>query len=103
VSCYTRSHSCRSSSEWRTDGITGSTIPISFWQRRLLDYATVRLERCRFGEAKPTCAKCPVHCYQPARREQVKRVMRYADPAMVLEHRVLALGHWLDGCRQAPL
>jgi hypothetical protein len=29
----------------------------------LLDYAGVRLERCRFGAEKPTCANCPVHCY----------------------------------------
>ncbi len=40
--------------------------------QELLDYAGVRLERCRFGAEKPTCAKCPVHCYQPARREQVQ-------------------------------
>src|SRR5689334_12911450 len=30
----------------------------------LLAYAALRLERCRFGAEKPTCAKCPVHCYQ---------------------------------------
>src|SRR5579864_5033012 len=42
----------------------------------LLDYAYVRLDRCRFGEEKPTCARCPVHCYQASRREQVKAVMR---------------------------
>src|SRR5262245_31717809 len=28
----------------------------------LLNYASIRLDRCRFGEEKPTCAKCPVHC-----------------------------------------
>ena len=39
----------------------------------LLDYAAIRLERCRFGMEKPVCAKCPVHCYQPARREQIIR------------------------------
>jgi Nitrous oxide-stimulated promoter len=30
---------------------------------KLHDYAQRRLERCVFGEAKPTCAKCTVHCY----------------------------------------
>ena len=63
----------------------------------LLDYAAVRLERCRFGEEKPTCAKCPVHCYQKARREQIKRVMRYAGPRMLWQHPILSLRHWLDG------
>jgi Nitrous oxide-stimulated promoter len=65
--------------------------------RDLLDYATVRLQRCRFGPEKPVCAKCPVHCYLPARREQVKTVMRYAGPRMVWQHPILSLRHWLDG------
>ena len=63
----------------------------------LLAYARLRLERCRFGEEKPTCAKCPVHCYQPARREQVRAFMRYAGPRMLWEHPWLTVLHWLDG------
>ena len=70
--------------------------------QELLDYATLRLERCRFGVEKPVCAKCPVHCYQRARREQVKVVMRYAGPRMAWQHPVLSLRHWLDGVRGAP-
>ena len=57
----------------------------------LLDYAGMRLERCRFGLEKPACVKCPLHCYQPARREQVRAVMRYAGPRMLWEHPVLSL------------
>ncbi len=68
----------------------------------LLDYAALRLERCRFGAEKPVCAKCPVHCYQPARREQVRTVMRYAGPRMLWRHPVLSLRHWLDSFRKAP-
>lgn len=68
----------------------------------LLDYAAVRLARCRFGLEKPVCATCPVHCYERARREQVRAVMRYAGPRMVWRHPILSLRHWLDGCRKAP-
>jgi hypothetical protein len=68
----------------------------------LLDYAAVRLERCRFGVEKPVCVKCPVHCYQRARREQVRIVMRYAGPRMLWKHPILSLRHWLDGCRKPP-
>ena len=68
----------------------------------LLDYAGLRLDRCRFGTEKPTCAKCPVHCYQKNRREQVRVVMRYAGPRMLWEHPLLSLRHWLDGLRSAP-
>jgi hypothetical protein len=68
----------------------------------LLDYATLRLERCRFGAEKPTCANCPVHCYQRDRREQIKVVMRYAGPRMLWQHPIMSLRHWLDGFRKAP-
>lgn len=68
----------------------------------LLDYAGRRLDRCRFGIEKPTCAKCPVHCYQRDRREQVKAVMRYAGPRMIWEHPILSLKHWFDGLRHRP-
>jgi hypothetical protein len=66
----------------------------------LLEYAGVRRSRCRFGEEKPTCARCPVHCYQRERREQVKAVMRYAGPRMLWQHPLLSLGHWLDSWRK---
>jgi hypothetical protein len=66
----------------------------------LLDYAAVRLDRCRFGAEKPTCANCPVHCYQRDRREQMKAVMRHAGPRMLWRHPVLSLRHWLDGFRK---
>ncbi len=70
--------------------------------RELLDYATLRLERCRFGAGKPTCANCPVHCYQRHRRDQMKVIMRYAGPRMLWQHPILSLWHWWDGFRQAP-
>ena len=65
--------------------------------RQLMQYVSVRLDRCRFGEDKPTCAKCPVHCYQKDRREQIRVVMRYAGPKMLWEHPWLSLWHLLDG------
>jgi len=61
--------------------------------RGLLDYALARLDGCRFGEAKPVCAQCTVHCYRPAMRERVREVMRYAGPRMTLRHPVLAAAH----------
>ena len=69
---------------------------------QFLAYAKVRLERCRFGPEKPTCAKCPVHCYQRERREQVRIIMRHAGPRMLWEHPIMSLRHWLDGFRKSP-
>jgi len=68
----------------------------------LLDYATRRLERCVFGDAKPTCTNCVVHCYSAQMRENVRVVMRWAGPRMLLRHPILGILHKLDGRRPAP-
>jgi hypothetical protein len=68
----------------------------------LLEYATRRLERCVFGDAKPTCANCTVHCFSAAKREQVSVVMRWAGPRMLLHHPLLAILHLPDGRRPVP-
>lgn len=68
----------------------------------LLHYAWQRLERCPFGEAKSTCARCLVHCYKPAMREEIRRVMRYAGPRMLYTHPILALRHLWDERRKPP-
>lgn len=66
------------------------------------DYARRRLERCVFGDAKPTCANCVVHCYREDMRERVREVMRWAGPRMLLRHPWLAVMHFVDGRRAAP-
>jgi predicted amidophosphoribosyltransferase len=70
--------------------------------RELEEYAARRLERCPYGETKPTCVNCPIHCYQQTMRERVRVVMRYAGPRMLLRHPYLALMHVVDGRRKAP-
>jgi hypothetical protein len=59
----------------------------------LLDYAEERLDHCRFGEDKPTCEKCIVHCYRPEMRERVRKVMRYAGPRMIYTHPIMGFRH----------
>jgi predicted amidophosphoribosyltransferase len=68
----------------------------------LLDYASRRLRRCVFGDAKPTCSNCTVHCYSENPREAMRAVMRWAGPRMLLRHPILAIRHLLDGRRPAP-
>ena len=67
----------------------------------LLAYARLRLEKCRYGADKPTCANCETHCYRPAMREKVRVVMRYSGPRMLKLHPVLAVAHLVDG-RKTP-
>ena len=69
--------------------------------REFQNYTEVRLQKCPYGEDKPTCANCPVHCYKPARRAHAREIMRYAGPRMLLRHPLLAIAHQLDGFREA--
>ncbi len=69
----------------------------------LEDYAKRRLERCVFGDAKPNCAKCVVHCYSKDMREQVRIVMRWAGPRMLLRHPVLGIRHLLADHKKIPV
>ena len=69
----------------------------------LFEYATRRLERCVFGDAKPTCTNCTVHCYSAEQRERIRLVMKWAGPRMPLRHPVLSVFHLFDGRRAAPL
>ena len=68
----------------------------------LFDYARRRLERCVFGDAKPNCAKCVVHCYNKDMRERIRVVMRWAGPRMLLRHPVLGVRHMMADHRPIP-
>ncbi|WP_199481460.1 nitrous oxide-stimulated promoter family protein [Vibrio owensii] len=70
--------------------------------RELLEYAEVRLDRCPYGEDKPTCNKCPIHCYKPEPKEQMRLVMRYSGPRMLLKHPILAIRHLMHEKRDVP-
>jgi len=64
------------------------------------EYATRRLEKCPYGPAKPTCARCPVHCYKPQPRELARTIMRYSGPRMMLRHPWLSITHVADKVRR---
>ena len=65
----------------------------------LLDYALRRLDSCRFGDGKPSCRKCPVHCYRADMRERIRTVMRWAGPRMIFRHPIAATRHLLRELR----
>lgn len=60
----------------------------------LNEYAYARLERCPFGEEKPTCGSCSIHCYKPSMKEQIKEVMRFAGPRMLLLSPIDTIRHF---------
>jgi hypothetical protein len=68
----------------------------------LFEYASRRLERCVFGDAKPACANCVVHCYKADMRQQIRVVMRWAGPRMMLRHPIMAIAHLIAERRPVP-
>jgi len=63
--------------------------------KKLLDYALLRIDKCKFGTDKPTCQKCTVHCYAKEEKEKIRIVMRYSGPRMIFYHPYAALKHLL--------
>lgn len=59
--------------------------------QELFQYACERMDRCIYGDNKPVCSQCPVHCYKPAMREAVRKVMRYSGPRMMWNSPLLTL------------
>ena len=64
----------------------------------LQQFCYLRLSRCPYGEKKPTCQNCSIHCYRGAKdlRAEVRDIMRQVGPKMLWHHPVLAIQHLAD-------
>ncbi len=65
-------------------------------------YADQRLSHCPFGENKPACSKCKVHCYSPDYRNRIRTIMRFSGPRMLVYHPGFLISHYLDFLRYPP-
>lgn len=70
---------------------------------KINEYALKRLDKCQFGESKPSCQKCPVHCYKPDTRKQMQEIMRYSGPRMIFHSPILAIKHLIKNKRNNRL
>ena len=61
--------------------------------REFLAYAVARRIHCPL-DPKPDCKHCPVHCYKPNYRQQVKDVMRFSGKHLLLRGRLDLLWHY---------
>ena len=59
-------------------------------------YSEKRLLSCMYGDSKPVCKECPVHCYSPQQREQMRKVMRFSGPRMLYHKPGFAIVHIID-------
>jgi hypothetical protein len=74
--------------------IAGGPVLLCDTCRKLLAHALVKRSRCPM-EPKPACRQCPDHCYHPIYRHQIREVMKYAGPRLVLSGRLDYLYHLL--------
>ncbi|MDR3706190.1 MAG: nitrous oxide-stimulated promoter family protein [Paludibacteraceae bacterium] len=61
----------------------------------LLEYARSRLDLCPFGNQKPMCRRCSIHCYEKQQREKIKQVMRFSGPRILFYEPFTFLKHLL--------
>jgi hypothetical protein len=61
---------------------------------RLLEHGLAKLGMCPY-EPKPSCRKCPSHCYAPGYRERVREVMRFSGMYLIKRGRLDLLLHYL--------
>ena len=70
--------------------------------REFTDFAEYRLVKCPYGQIKPTCKHCPVHCYRKDMKELARTIMVYSGPRMLLKHPILAIRHLLHDRKPVP-
>lgn len=61
--------------------------------KALLEYAHLRLTKCKYGDDKPTCRICPIHCYRSDMQQNMRIVMRFSGPRMFLYNPIDAIRH----------
>ncbi len=51
--------------------------------QKLVEYTDLKTDKCVFGDLKPACSSCPIHCYSKIYRDKIKEVMRFSGPRML--------------------
>lgn len=69
----------------------------------LCDYSDKRLCSCVYGDKKPVCKNCPIHCYSPQMREKMRQVMRFSGPRMVYRKPLYTIIHTFDNLTSSKL
>jgi peptide methionine sulfoxide reductase MsrA len=72
----------------------GNKNTLCYECEELKNYAQSRLEHCPYGDNKPTCNTCPIHCYRRDMKVRIKEVMRFSGPRMLFVHPIETLKHF---------
>lgn len=62
--------------------------------RSLIGYAIGKHMACPY-DPKPTCRKCPTHCYRNEYRDKWREIMRFSGPYLIKRGRLDLLLHYM--------
>ena len=63
---------------------------------QLIEYAWLKLDKCVYGENKPACSKCEIHCYSVPMRKKIKDIMRYSGSRMIYIYPLAFIKHLIS-------
>ncbi len=69
----------------------------------LYQYALARTANCPRKAEKTFCSTCPIHCYAPQMRAEMRQVMGFSGPRMMLYAPHLTLAHLWDTIKHRRL
>ncbi|KWZ79082.1 nitrous oxide-stimulated promoter family protein [Anaerococcus tetradius] len=58
-------------------------------------YVKSKLSSCIHGSSKLFCSYCKIHCYEPARREQIREIMKFSGPRFIFYRPGMSIKHLL--------
>ncbi len=64
------------------------------------NYAIGKIENCPYQPNKPICKSCTTHCYEPAMREEIRKIMRFSGPKLIWRHPILTIRHMMNKRKQ---
>jgi hypothetical protein len=62
----------------------------------MIDYAFLKLDKCIYGDKKPSCKNCSSHCYNQKMRDKIKAVMRYSGPRLIYYYPILSIKYLIN-------
>lgn len=60
------------------------------------EFAHLRIDKCPMKETKTFCSTCHIHCYGKVKREEIRRIMKWSGPRMLIYNPPMAIKHVLN-------
>ncbi|MDO5028056.1 MAG: nitrous oxide-stimulated promoter family protein [Bacillota bacterium] len=57
-------------------------------------YAIDKMTNCPNKNKNIVCKSCTIHCYQKEQRQQIKKIMRFSGPRMLVLHPILTIEYF---------